>query len=312
MIETLAEMKTIMYVLRHTWGYQDDEKRISIDEFVNGRKHSARYRKQHPGEPARIDNGTGMSANAVKDGIKRAIEHGFITVDSDDSDKARIRKYYSLNLGGQKLTPRGSEVDPLPSEVDPRTKKETLERNSGNNHTPSGVVAPVSDQESDVDLFFGGDGPRGEPTPKAKPVTTEKRDVIVDIVTQAARRENPLWFLEPGTPAGDHDYLEPFKAFCAVINRDPSTIGEHKTLQWERRLEKIAIISTGEDGGESLIIAPGVMAQAIKAIRGDWNFEHKRWSSPFCTGFVDLVELTASQITAGTLVGESKDWSQAI
>ena len=253
-----------------------------------------------------------MSANAVKDGIKRAIEHGFITVDSDDSDKARIRKYYSLNLGGQKLTPRGSEVDPLPSEVDPRTKKETLERNSGNNHTPSGVVPPIQNQETDVDLFFGGDGPRDEPTLIVKPVTTEKREVITDIVTQAGRRENPLWFLEPGTPAGDHDYLEPYKAFCAVIDRDPFTVGEHKTLQWERRLEKMAIVSAGEDGGESLIIAPDVMTRAIYAIRGDWNFEHKRWPSPFSTGFADLVELTAAQITAGTLAGESKEWSGAL
>ena len=221
-----------------------------------------------------------------------------------------IAKINTPPISLQTDTPQSTDTH-LPSpQTD--TNTEIPHEISQKTHTPSGVVPPVSNQESDVDLFFGGDGPRDETTPKAKPVKLEKVDVITDIVNQAGRRENPLWFLEPGTPTGDHDYLEPFKTFCAVIDRDPATIGEHKTLQWERRLEKIAIISTGEDGGESLIVAPDVMAQAIKAVRGDWNFEHKRWSSPFSTGFADLVELTASQIMAGTLAGESKDWSQAI
>ena len=40
LVTSLAEMKVILYVLRHTWGYQDDEKRINLDEFRKiGRAH---------------------------------------------------------------------------------------------------------------------------------------------------------------------------------------------------------------------------------------------------------------------------------
>src|SRR5579859_7062430 len=73
-ITSLAELKVILYILRHTWGYHESCKRISQDEFENGRK------KQH-GE--RLDPGTGMSTNAIKDGIARAIKHGFIRVETD-------------------------------------------------------------------------------------------------------------------------------------------------------------------------------------------------------------------------------------
>ena len=124
-----AEIKVVLYVLRHTWGYHDENKRISIDEFSKGRKRR---------DGSRIDGRTGLSANAVKDGLRRTMEHGFIEADDDERDLARIKRYYRLkmrgmsevdplNVGGQTLTPWESEVDPLASEVDPRTKKETPE-----------------------------------------------------------------------------------------------------------------------------------------------------------------------------------------
>lgn len=350
LVETLAEIKVILYVLRHTWGYQDDEKRISVDEFVNGRRYTRRYLERHPGTPDRIDGGIGMSANSVKDGIERAVKHGFIEVYTDDTDKARIRKYYSLsasNLGGQKLTPRPSKVDPLPSKVDPRTKKETLERNSerpdaqgavspepGIYKTPDGREIEWVDpfgyrlpngmrkQDLDslmefqdcaeliaIDLWCRANNDNGHKTP-----TLEKLDPVEHIVEQAGRREaDPLWWLRPGTKCGDHDYLEPYQVFCGVIGRDPSTVGEHKTGQWLKKLGEIAVVSPGDNGSEPVIIQPGVMAQAIKAIRDDWNFEHKRWTSPFSDGFVGLVEHTAAQIMMGTLAGtESKGWSASL
>ena len=34
MIETIGEMKVILYILRHTWGFHDDEKKITLDEFA--------------------------------------------------------------------------------------------------------------------------------------------------------------------------------------------------------------------------------------------------------------------------------------
>lgn len=146
-IETEAELKVILYILRHTWGYHDEEKKITIDEFCNGRKRR---------NGSRLDKGTGLSSNSVKDGIKRAIKHGFIEVDEDTTDKARIKKYYRLSEvdhqqkpEGQKLTPWGSEVDPLPSEVDPRTEKETEETNSREN-TPPDFLTDVFQKQGQV------------------------------------------------------------------------------------------------------------------------------------------------------------------
>jgi hypothetical protein len=126
-----AEVKVVLYVLRHTWGYHDADKRISIDEFARGRKKR---------DGLRLDAGCGLTDNTIKDGLRRAVEHGFIEVDEDSTDVARIKRYYKLrmredesrrseidppHLGGQKLTPRGSETDPLDSETDPRSEKET-------------------------------------------------------------------------------------------------------------------------------------------------------------------------------------------
>jgi hypothetical protein len=314
LIETLAEMKVVLYVLRHTWGYQDDEKRISIDEFVNGRKYSARYRKRHPGAGDRIDNGIGMSANSVKDGIKRAVKHGFIQVDSDDDDKARIRRYYSLNLGGQKLTPRGSKVDPLPSKVDPRTKKETIERNSETPDAPVGAVLPDGMTQSDLSGlidFHGCDEQeaiahwcRLNATEPPKPTEPPKLDVLTHTVQQARRREKETSWMLPGTPAGDHEYRRPFEIFCGVIQREASGVGEKRALSWLKQFETIANMP-------EVTVPPDILGQAVYAIRGEWGFEKKVWRDPYSDGFVGLVELTACQIMEGTHA-TSKGWSKPL
>jgi DnaD/phage-associated family protein len=136
-ISSISELKVILYVLRHTWGFKDSQKRITIDEFVQGRKRK---------DGTRIDEGCGLSPNSVRDGLKRAQEHGYLRIEVDDSDKARIEKTYSLTM--QKPTNRGAKVEPLGAnlevqklnpdmqklnhwgaKVEPRTEKETLERN---------------------------------------------------------------------------------------------------------------------------------------------------------------------------------------
>ena len=120
LFKSKSEICVVLYVLCHTWGYGDDYKRISLEEFQNGRKRK---------DGTRIDNGTGMSINAIKSGIKQAIEHGFLSTVKDESDKARIKQYYSLSeLDCQKLIPRVSKVDTQLSKVDTRTKKETIRR----------------------------------------------------------------------------------------------------------------------------------------------------------------------------------------
>lgn len=93
-IDNLAELKVVLYVMRHTWGFREYEelKRISVDEFVHGRKRKG---------GGRVDHGTGLSDRAVVTGINKAVEHGYIEVEIDNSDKARIKKHYRLKIKKQ-------------------------------------------------------------------------------------------------------------------------------------------------------------------------------------------------------------------
>jgi len=116
-ITSLAEMKVVQYVLRHTWGFHEygQVKRISLDEFEHGRKTK---------DGTRMDKGVGMSRPSITDGIRRAVEHGFLIVKTDDSDKGRVKKSYGLQmeLPPKNLIAGGSESllggkDSLPQEV---------------------------------------------------------------------------------------------------------------------------------------------------------------------------------------------------
>lgn len=116
--KSASEIKVVLYILRHTWGFQDTEKRITLDEFERGRKMR---------DGKRMDGGVGMARGSIRLGLKQAEAHGFIRRESDGKDKARQSYYYSLIVRnepaeGQKLTPRGAETDN-------RSEKETLERN---------------------------------------------------------------------------------------------------------------------------------------------------------------------------------------
>lgn len=114
-ISTEGECKVILYILRHTWGFGDDEKKITLDEFCKGRKRR---------DGSRIDNGTGMSVNSVRQGLIRAVNHGFIIHEKDDSDKAREKHYFSLRMS--KSDSLESEVNNLESDSDTRSEKETI------------------------------------------------------------------------------------------------------------------------------------------------------------------------------------------
>jgi DnaA N-terminal domain len=101
-MKTWAEHKIVEYLLRHTWGYHEYgiKRRITLDEFMHGRK-------RHDG--SRLDSGTGLGKKAVIDGIRAAIEQGFISEEVDGTDRARVKKYYSLVM----LPPTPEELDQL-------------------------------------------------------------------------------------------------------------------------------------------------------------------------------------------------------
>ena len=93
-ISSVAEIKVVQYVMRHTWGHQEYgiSKRISLDEFMNGRRRK---------DGSRMDKGTGLSKPSVISGLRSAVEKGLLIEETDDSDKARVKKYYSLRMVNQ-------------------------------------------------------------------------------------------------------------------------------------------------------------------------------------------------------------------
>lgn len=145
-IETVSELKVILYVLRHTWGYQEfgQAKRITLDEFSNGRKKR---------DGSRMDGGTGLSPNSIKHGIRLAVKHGFLVQERDGRDRARSSHTYMLKMHADEgvsnsdtrkerkarvsefdtqkseTDTQPSESDSQPSAADIRSGKETLERN---------------------------------------------------------------------------------------------------------------------------------------------------------------------------------------
>src|SRR5215203_691087 len=144
-IDNIAELKVVEYILRHTWGFQEYglKKHITIDEFVNGRRRQ---------DGSRMDKGTGLSERAVYDGLRKAVENGLIDEETDDSDRGRIKKSYSLRMrenvpgdavlqslqaGVQSLHPPLQMVHPDPQTLQargasnaPRTEKDTQEIHS--------------------------------------------------------------------------------------------------------------------------------------------------------------------------------------
>jgi DNA-binding PadR family transcriptional regulator len=90
-ITSLAEVKLVEYVLKHTWGYSEFDlvKKITTDEFMYGRKKK---------DGTRVDSGTGLSKPSVIEGLTNAVKHGLLEVEIDESDKARIKKFYKLHM----------------------------------------------------------------------------------------------------------------------------------------------------------------------------------------------------------------------
>lgn len=90
-IDNLAELKIVLYMIRHTWGFQeyDKFKKITIDEFSQGRKRSDR---------TRMDDGTGLGITAVKDGIRKAVQHGYLIAVDSEGEPGWRKKYYALKM----------------------------------------------------------------------------------------------------------------------------------------------------------------------------------------------------------------------
>ena len=150
-----SEIMVVLYILRHTWGFSeyDEPKKITLDEFENGRKYA---------DGTRMDNGCGMSRRSIQRGLADAEAHGFITVEVDDTDKARVKRWYSIRMSGVSdvsgrgvnVAPQGCNIDtPGVQELHPdqrkKPKKETL-RKKPKKESPPGEGASASGIETRV------------------------------------------------------------------------------------------------------------------------------------------------------------------
>lgn len=141
---TLGEIKVVLYILRHTWGYSEFglEKELTIDEIMNGRKRN---------DGTRMDNGTGLSRNSVRQGANDAVEHGLIWVREDKSDLARIKTFYSIAIC-QDLIAEGQDLTTTSQNLPPVHRKKPLERKTTDStnveSTEQGSVAPQPPQHS--------------------------------------------------------------------------------------------------------------------------------------------------------------------
>src|SRR5258707_5783953 len=84
-------MKLVEYVLGYTCRYSeyDIDKNNTSDDFMHGRKVK---------DENRIDHGTVLTNKSVVEGLHKAVEHGLLEVETDDRDKARIKKFHKLKM----------------------------------------------------------------------------------------------------------------------------------------------------------------------------------------------------------------------
>jgi len=273
-VQTMGELKVILYILRHTWGFQDDQKRITLDEFQHGRKRR---------DGTRLDGGTGMSKPSIVKGLELAEQHGFILIDTDDHDKGRIKKFYCLNMAPS----RGKETlhqEPLPQESQSltsdvkepyssgkealhRTEKDTLETNQGKqtkgNTTDSDESVPPPPEHVD-DIF-----PR---TSEGKPL--EPSNPLEVAARQRWGQRGEAWSVPESarSPTGWGDVVDEF-AHLSGISPTDKVRG-----QWGKIFKDIA---------DTWEVGPGVLVEVVRKIpesaalgwMQSWNPHNKSFQS---------------------------------
>ncbi len=141
-----SEIKVVLYVMRHTWGFSEYGriKRITLDEFENGRKRK---------DGSRIDEGTGLSQPSIIGGLRKAVEHGYLVVESQGEDKARMKKLYGLRMTDETFTPDLKKFKCSSKEILDRTEKDTNRKKRNtlsevDTSDASQVVANTSSEKS--------------------------------------------------------------------------------------------------------------------------------------------------------------------
>ena len=280
LVDTVGEMKVILYILRHTWGYKDTEKKITLDEFEHGRKRK---------DGTRLDGGTGLSRTTIADGLSRAEKHGFIEITVDDHDLGRIQKIYRLKDRGSEVIPQGArscpsdsqELHPRGPEVDPRTEKETSETNLR-------IDTSEKEEAPDGAGFFpdNGSGPQDRVEPKAEPEPPRPDYFDVAVRSHKKREERKAAGLAPSYSEGEgavdgEPNSEALGAFCTIVGCDLMGLKAKVRTAWERELHRIA----QNNEATSAELAGAILFEYGKGGAAAWKVVR----SPFAKGFQEAL-----------------------
>ncbi len=103
---THAELKVLLYIMRHTFGYKRDGDHLSARQIAEGLVRR---------DGTRVDHGTGCEIATVRRTVKRLEELGLITVRRDrTADGDAETNFYTVRLaegGGVATTPPGCSHD---------------------------------------------------------------------------------------------------------------------------------------------------------------------------------------------------------
>jgi len=137
-----AELRVVLYTLRHTWGYGEYErkKRITLDEYENGRKRA---------NGTRMDRGCGLKQNAIRTGLARAVENGHLVMEEDDSDLARVKRYYGIAI--QDVTQGDPKDHPDPSKGGVSDPKDHSGRSQGSPDQGKSLLGRNKEKEKKSD-----------------------------------------------------------------------------------------------------------------------------------------------------------------
>lgn len=162
---TVHERMVLLYILRHTWGFQEYGvmKNITIDEFQHGRKTG----------DERMDKGCGVSRGGISQALASLEAKGYIQVMTDVSDPARVKKHYMLNMQQDSVHGMNTAFTPRTqrSRGDNRTEKETIERNLEKEKetpiSPQVETSVLSDMQESVRKHLKQYGRQNEQVAKA-------------------------------------------------------------------------------------------------------------------------------------------------
>lgn len=145
-ITTLAELKILIYTLRHTWGFMEYEaaQQLTIDEYMKGRKLSS-------GD--RYDPGTGMSKPSIVNGLSEAEKHGFIQILEEGKNRF-YRIHLSPKIGKESLPIRTGSVKKFY-----RDGKDSLPIRTPSDQTATGSDDPLKIIIKNIIHIIGSDDP---------------------------------------------------------------------------------------------------------------------------------------------------------